>query len=216
MLARPGVNAEMYIKEHFQDVLGKIYTPYSNKNIFSLALENDDKYEKDNEKLLQELSKYFYVEKCGIGENPENKINNLISNSKATTTITRNGVLMVMMENYSAKSLSFLSNGKLAIGMKWTKDSMEIVENIKSIGYVLFHHRSNDNKHLFAVNGFCRMLNSDELENDRYKNVKDKEMYVVVDLNTLELDSNHLHVKQKDFTPKTRYDAQYANIEELL
>lgn len=216
MSARPGVNAEIYIKEHFQEVLGKIYTPYSNKNIFSLALENDDKYEKDNEKLVQELSKYFYIEKCGIGENPENKINNPISNSKATTTITRNGVLMVMMEKYSAKSLSFLSNGKLAIGMKWTKDSMEIVENIKSIGYVLFHHRSNDNKHLFAVNGFCRILNSDELENDRYKNVKDKEMYVVVDLNTLELDSNHLHVKQKDFTPKTRYDAQYANIEELL
>lgn len=216
MSARPGVNAEMYIKGHFQEVLGKIYTPYSNKNIFSLALENDDKYEKDNEKLVQELSKYFYVEKCGIGENPENKINNPISNSKATTTITRNGVLMVMMEKYSAKSLSFLSNGKLAIGMKWTKDSMEIVENIKSIGYVLFHHRSNDNKHLFAVNGFCRILNSDELENDRYKNVKGKEMYVVVDLNTLELDSNHLHVKQKDFTPKTRYDAQYANIEELL
>jgi hypothetical protein len=215
MSARPGVNAEMYIKEHFQEVLGKIYTPYSNKNIFSLALENDDKYEKDNEKLVQELSKYFYIEKCGIGENPENKITNLTSNGN-TTTITRNGVLMVMMESYSTKSLSFLSNGKLAIGMKWTKDSMEIVENIKSIGYVLFHHRSNDNKHLFAVNGFCRILNSDELENDRYKNVKDKEMYVVVDLNTLELDSNHLHVKQKDFTPKTRYDAQYANIEELL
>ena len=215
MSARPGVNAEMYIKEHFQDVLGKIYTPYSNKNIFSLALENDDKYKQDNEKLIKELSKYFYIEECRIGENPENKITNLTSNGN-TTTITRNGVLMVMMESYSAKSLSFLSNGKLAIGMKWTKDSMEIVENIKSIGYVLFHHRSNDNKHLFAVNGFCRILNSDELENDRYKNVKDKEMYVVVDLNTLELDSNHLHVKQKDFTPKTRYDAQYANIEELL
>lgn len=215
MSARPGVNAEIYIKEHFQEVLGKIYTPYSDKNIFSLALENDDKYEKDNEKLVQELSKYFYIEKCGIGENPENKINNPISNGN-TTTITRNGVLMVMMESYSAKSLSFLSNGKLAIGMKWTKDSMEIVENLKSIGYVLFHYRSNDNKHLFAVNGFCSILNSDELENDRYKNVKDKEMYVAVDLNTLELDSNHLHVKQKDFTPKTRYDAQYANIEELL
>ena len=216
MSARPGVNVEMYIKEHFQEVLGKIYTPYSNKNIFSLALENDDKYKQDNEKLVQELSKYFYIEECRIGENPENKINNLISNGNATTTITRNGVLMVMMENYSAKSTNFLSNSKLAIGMKWTKDSMEIVENLKSIGYVIFHYRSEDNKHLFAVNGFCRMLNSNEIKDDRYKNVKDKEMYVAVDLNTLELDSNHLHVKQKDFIPKTRYDAQYASIEELL
>lgn len=218
MSARPGVNAEMYIKKHFQDVLGKIYTPYSNKNIFSLALENDDKYKQDNEKLLQELSKYFYVEECGIGENLENKINNPISNSKATITITRNGVLMVMMENYVTKSANFLSNGKLAIGMKWTKDSMEIVENLKSIGYVLFHHRSDENKHLFAVKDVCRMLNSNEIEDDRYKNIKDKEMYLSVDLDIelSELDSNHLHVKQKDFTSITRYDAQYASIEELL
>lgn len=196
MSARPGVNAEIYIKEHFQEVLGKIYTPYSDENIFSLALENDDKYEKDNEKLVQELSKYFYIEKCGIGENPKNKITNLTSNGN-TTTITRNGVLMVMMENYVTKSANFLSNGKLAIGMKWTKDSMEIVENLKSIGYVLFHYRSEENKHLFEVKDVCRMLNSNEIEDDRYKNIKDKEMYLSVDLDIelSELDSNHLHVK---------------------
>jgi hypothetical protein len=55
MTAHPDVDAEIYIKEHFQEVLGKIYTPYSNKNIFSLALETDDKYKENNATLLAEL-----------------------------------------------------------------------------------------------------------------------------------------------------------------
>lgn len=71
MSARPDVNAIGYIKEHFQDVLGKIYSPYSNKNIFSLALETDAKYREDNNRLLDELRKYFYVEPCDIGKDPE-------------------------------------------------------------------------------------------------------------------------------------------------
>ena len=81
MMAHPNVDADTYIKEHFQEVLGKIYTPYSNKNIFSLALESDDKYKDENDELLAELRKYFFVEKCGIGENPEPRIANVSSDT---------------------------------------------------------------------------------------------------------------------------------------
>ena len=87
MMAHPNVDAETYIKEHFQEVLGKIYTPYSNKNIFSLALECDDKYKEDNATLLAELRKYFFVEKCGIGENPEPLIANMSSDTNYTSNV---------------------------------------------------------------------------------------------------------------------------------
>lgn len=76
MTARPNVNAKSYIKAHFQEILGKIHLPYSNNNIFSLALEKDDKYIEENEQLLNELRNYFYIEKCGIGENPEQLFTN--------------------------------------------------------------------------------------------------------------------------------------------
>lgn len=69
MTAQPQTNAETYIKEHFQEVLGKIYTPYSNKEVFSLALDRE--FEKENEELLAELRKHFYVAPCGIGEEPQ-------------------------------------------------------------------------------------------------------------------------------------------------
>lgn len=71
MRAKLGVDDAEYIKTHFQQVLGKIYTPFSqDKSIYSLALENADKYKSENEALLSELRKHFYVEPCALGRNP--------------------------------------------------------------------------------------------------------------------------------------------------
>ena len=71
MRAKPGVDDAEYIKTHFQQVLGKIYTPFSqDKSIYSLALENADKYKSENEALLSELRKHFFVEQCALGKNP--------------------------------------------------------------------------------------------------------------------------------------------------
>ena len=129
----------------------------------------------------------------------------------------RNGILMVMMENYGAKSVNFLSSGKLAIGIKYTKDSMSIVENLKSIGYVLFHHRNVDGQHLFAVKGDSRILSAEEVDADRYKNVNTTEMYLVVDIDvSKELDATTLSSAKKAYTKTGRYDALFATVAELL
>lgn len=109
MTAHPDVNAETYIKEYFQEVLGKIYTPYSNKNIFSLALEKDDKYIEGNERLLNKLRNHFYVDKCGIGENPERLITDVSSDTShfsnaITPSSTKNvltGVVRKADKDYS-------------------------------------------------------------------------------------------------------------------
>ena len=69
MAARPRVDAKGYFKTHFQEILGKTYTPFADNNIYSLALEKGDAA--NNEALLSELRKYFFVEECGLGENPE-------------------------------------------------------------------------------------------------------------------------------------------------
>ena len=71
MRAKPGVDDAAYIKTHFQQLLGKIYTPFSqDKSIYSLALENADKYKSENETLLSELRKHFFVEPCALGRDP--------------------------------------------------------------------------------------------------------------------------------------------------
>lgn len=123
---------------------------------------------------------------------------------------------MVMMENYDSKSKSFIPTGKIAIGIKYTKESLEIVENLSTIGYVLFHHRNTIGQHLFAIKNACNVVSSGDVEQDRYKNVNTTEMYLSVDIDTsVELDSSMLDSTKKGYTPKSRYDAQYFTMELL-
>lgn len=216
MKAHPDVNGEEYIKEHFKQLLGKVYTPFTDNSIYSLALENAKGNEASNKHLLKELAQSFYIVECNLGEKPNIALQDSIANGYKPSGNIKNGVLMIMMENYANKSSMFLKNGKLAIGIKYTKDSMEIVEHIQDIGYVLFHTRKDTDQHLFAVKGHCHIKSEDELEKDRYKNVMTTRIYIIVDIeSSSEIDSSHIHSTNKDFTPVTRYDAQFALISEL-
>ncbi len=76
MKAHPDEDGKRYIKSHFQDVLGKIYTPYENTNYYSLALDKRD--EENNAILLDELRKHFYVVDCALGDNPQEVISRAI------------------------------------------------------------------------------------------------------------------------------------------
>ena len=216
MTAHPDVNAETYIKEHFQEMLGKIYTPYANKGIFSLALDKDDSFKVSNDELLKELEKHFYIKDIKIGENPSPGLEEVKAQGTSVSASRKDGVLMVMMENYADKCDKFLADGKLAVGIKYTKDSMEIVEHLSNISYVLFHTRKNEGQHLFAIVGNPEVKSADELDVNVYRNVKTTAMYVLVNIVSQELDSSSLHSSKKHYASnELRYDAQYATLEEL-
>lgn len=217
MTAHPNVDATQYIEENFKEVLGKLYQPFPNKEFFSLALDSNEKYKEENDKLLDELKKHFYVEECRIGTDPTE----ILEGAKAITPVPvgiekqKTGVLMVMMENFADKCVKFLPYGKIAIGIKYSKDSMAIVEHLSEIGYILFHTRKDEGQHLFAINSDITVVDKEELGNDVYKNVSTTEMYAVVPFETIELDSSHLHSSKKSCTPKTRYDAQFEELNNL-
>ncbi len=77
MTALPNEDGKKYIKTHFQDILGKIYAPYENTDYFSLALDHKDTA--NNEKLLEQLRKHFYVVECGLGDNPQEIIKEVMT-----------------------------------------------------------------------------------------------------------------------------------------
>ena len=79
MTAHPDENGLRYIRAHFQDILGKMYTPFENTNYYSLALDKKD--EINNAQLLEELKKHFYVEECSLGDNPFEVISKAISDA---------------------------------------------------------------------------------------------------------------------------------------
>ena len=218
MTAHPNEDAKAYIKEHFQDVLGKIYTPFNDKAYFSLALDKTDP-EKNNAELLDELRKHFFVEQCGIGADPSEALSKIIAaeRDKYTVESGKDGVLMVMMENFAGKCVNFLPQGKIAIGIKYTKDSMEIVEHLSEIGFLLFHTRKDEGQHLYKVKKPITILPHEEVAKDIYKNVaKDIKLYAIVEFEPKELDSPSLHSSRFSLvSKKVRYDAQYATVKEL-
>ena len=218
MKAHPDVNGEEYIKTHFKELLGKVYTPFAEENVYSLALDTTTNANKlENEQLLNNLKKYFFIADCKLGEQPHQVLQKPISEGYSPATdANKDGVLMVMMENYEGKKQKFLTTGKLAVGIKYTRDGIEIAENLQSIGYVLFHTRKDVGQHLFRVKSVQLIKSVDDLPVDIYKNVSTTEMYVVVDIDTFyEMDSTGIRSSKKAYTQNTRYDAQYLNINNL-
>lgn len=213
MTPKPGVNHEKYLRENFQELLGKVYRPFDDTNYLSLAL--DKQKESENKDLLDKLQKDYYVVECPLGKNPTSVLSGEKAQNCSEAVHGRKGVLMVMMEKYATKSANF-SHGKLAIAIKMTVESMDIVENLSNIGYVLFHHRSDNDQHLFSVKRTCIIKAAGELEDDRYKNISNKELYISVDIDTTELPNDNLHASMiKPASKETRYDAQFARLSEL-
>lgn len=96
MTAKSDVNPDVYIKENFQTLLGKVYHPFDNREgsdqqYFSLALRKPEKekeyYEKvvknlalgekmmkeiadENEAVMFDLRQAFYIAKCPLGVDP--------------------------------------------------------------------------------------------------------------------------------------------------
>ena len=84
MTAHADVSPELYIKNHFQMVLGKIYHPFedregSDQQYYSLALRNPEKesdeklrmrLQEENEQVLFDLREAFYVTPCALGKDP--------------------------------------------------------------------------------------------------------------------------------------------------
>lgn len=70
MAAHPDVDGIKWMQENFRSVLGKTFSPFLDRNVFSLALDDNPKFRADNERLLAELRKNFYVVRCELGNEP--------------------------------------------------------------------------------------------------------------------------------------------------
>ena len=125
MSARPGVDAGQYFKTHFQEVLGKTFTPFADNEIFSLALDKSSEYKESNEALITELKKNFFVTPCGLGENPEPIIEKTIQTEGVEAVLpTDNLVLIGCLRKGRHRNWVF-EHGKYNIRLNMGTDDVE-------------------------------------------------------------------------------------------
>lgn len=123
----PGVDKE-YIKSHFQDVIGKIYTPYDNKEYYSLALDKSDP-EGNNDNLLTELGKYFFItDEIKLGQDPSEILQNMkaeggkkseILTSEMTSNLDERCVLTGYVGRKEANFVDFGEHKAKSFDMKY-------------------------------------------------------------------------------------------------
>lgn len=73
MTPRESINAEEFLKENFQQLLGKVFAPYNidgTQEYYSLALDNDEKYNDENDLVLALIETGFYYKECSLGTDP--------------------------------------------------------------------------------------------------------------------------------------------------
>ena len=188
-----------YIRTHFQEVLGKIYTPFENPNIFSLALDKNDK--DANETLKTKLEQYFIVKECTLGDNPENipDLKNVekgisLPNEKVLVMrakdqnqlewINKNHFYNIPLQNFNTKFLScralVLVLGKESFLYYITQEKHEVKSKIdlQTMGYVNPHSENYFLLHLDETKQSQRVQVNEPL----YKND-----YMIIDSNKITL-----------------------------
>ncbi len=222
MQPHPGIDTKVYIRDHFKEVIGKVYAPFEESSILSLALDKGKEFEDSNKELLDELRKSFYVEECGLGDDPEPVMAQAQSKGFAPHSEQgKNGVLAVRWE--LSNNAMELNDGRIAIPLLQDAAGQRVMEKITELGYVLFHTYDNqNNQHLYAINGDCRVqFVMSESEYKKLPNTKEALLYLVMDLDmATKFDLSQIHSANLPKIAGTMkfnndYNVQYCALEKL-
>lgn len=133
MTAHEDVEPNVYIKENFQTLLGKVFQPFENRGsqkYFSLALRDPDKIElkdkkkeqelkaairNENDYVMYQLKQSFYVEPCALGVNPHALLPKV--QPRPRREIPQRLLTLHYLENYP--DASFLIGGFRKEQMTW-------------------------------------------------------------------------------------------------
>ena len=209
MRAKPGVDTHEYIDTHFHDILGKVYAPYEDKSIITLALE--DKYTTENERLLAQLNEDFDVVQCKLGQDPRKLLPSIKDVEVLRSNKKRGVLLLTLIEKDDVKRDLIETNKIVAVGLKDSEGSAKIIENIYNIGTLLVHKKRKEDQMTFPVKTL-RVLPFSKLPEKVVIYPKGKGLYIVLELGDMDKDlTAALDVSRC----RPDYDANYSTLDEL-
>ena len=71
MRARLGVDGSLYLQQHFYELNGRVFQPYGEERRMYFAYARPVENLGDTQRQFDDLSRYFIIDECGMGKDPE-------------------------------------------------------------------------------------------------------------------------------------------------
>lgn len=233
MVARENINPVTTLKDNFQQILGKVFSPYpddeNGHHFYSLALEDPDKISdfkyrskviEENRKVLRTLDPYFMVEEVHLGEDPRSKFT--LDYAPCDGRIQRDSQVLVIAKtgHHFTNFLSTIASTK-KVGVALQGDSgtiLRLAEGFLSATILLVTDKSHGELYWLEKGPY---LESKPAKGSMAMTKADADLYLVYKVDTslkaLIGDINYEQVKKlySNDDPHRNYDSHMVSVEYL-
>lgn len=235
--ALPNIDLSEWLKLNFKDIIGKVFAPYDeDKGIVALALANPQ-YERDPNVAAEVAAENARILKLVDSAFSRVKLNNLRVDPRPllpppSTAIAaipgKDGVVMLAYMQYDNNAVKFRETGKVAVPILYNDEGMRLLENIDSIGFILFNKWNQASQHLFKLREKPKVVPKPNIPAE-YMNIRNRKkpddipeqvdyLYLLLDIDmSEELDSTSLDCQRCKLPggDPSRYDAIYSTLNVL-
>lgn len=105
MRARLGVDGALYLQQHFYELNGRVFQPYGEERITYFAYARPAENLEKTQAQYDELERYFVIEECGMGQDPEKVLKSAIKQELQRPIIQSQWLTLHYLERYADKGI---------------------------------------------------------------------------------------------------------------
>lgn len=105
MRARLGVDGGLYLQQHFYELNGRVFQPYGEERMTYFAYARPTKNMERTQAQYDELSRYFVIEKCGMGQDPQTVLKPAIEQELRQPVVQSQWLTLHYLERYIGKGI---------------------------------------------------------------------------------------------------------------
>ena len=105
MRARLGVDGALYLQQHFYELNGRVFQPYGEERMTYFAYARPAKNLEKTQAQYDELSRYFVIEKCGMGQDPQDVLKPAIEQELLQPVAHSQWLTLHYLERYADKGI---------------------------------------------------------------------------------------------------------------
>ena len=178
---KPQTYANGFIRDNLKELLGKVYSPFDNPEIYTLALDKNMP-DKESRSLLNKLKESFYtIENYTLGTDPLNNLLELGYTQGASMKIDpKDLALFAMAEGLRFDNMveNVLNSGKLVIALNLEGAVLQLVEGFTRAHYLVIHNKG-EKQQVFLLEPNGPSLVSGSQIGDTPTTKKNAELYLV-------------------------------------